>query len=154
MRDRVQLQLNRGEGRHALSKPIFFGNQGVFRTGDVDELMNNVNSLSVLSNRVLVWNTTHIAEIIASLESTAGERVPTDHGCLPCKVPGCWSVDATISTGPCRHTRYKRPRALTATSYNWEAGPPIGRDYRAGRRAGSRVVATTSVAAWSTGAPA
>jgi TnpA family transposase len=30
MRDRVQLQLNRGEGRHALSKRLFFGNDGVF----------------------------------------------------------------------------------------------------------------------------
>lgn len=76
MRDRVQLQLNRGEGRHALSKRILFGNQGVFRTGEVDELMNKVSALSVLSNAVLVWNTIRIAEIIASLEATSGQAVP------------------------------------------------------------------------------
>ena len=70
MRDRVQLQLNRGEGRHALSKRIFFGNQGVFRTGEVDELMNKVSALSVLSNAVLVWNNVRIAEmIVRSLEA-------------------------------------------------------------------------------------
>lgn len=78
MRDRVQLQLNRVEGRHALSKRIFFGNQGVFRTGEVDELMNKVSALSVLSNAVLAWNTIRIAEIIASLEATSGQPVPVE----------------------------------------------------------------------------
>jgi hypothetical protein len=75
MRDRVQLQLNRGEGRHALSKRIFFGNQAVFRTGEVEELMNKVSALSVLSNAVLVWNTIRIAEIIASLDAASDQPV-------------------------------------------------------------------------------
>jgi TnpA family transposase len=73
MRDRVQLQLNRGEGRHTLCKRISFGNQGVYRTGAVDELMNKVSALSVLSNAVLVWNTIHIAKIVKALETTAGQ---------------------------------------------------------------------------------
>jgi TnpA family transposase len=72
LRDRVQLQLNRGEGRHALSKRISFGNQGVYRTGDVDELMNKVSTLSVLSNAVLVWNTLRISEIVEALETASG----------------------------------------------------------------------------------
>jgi TnpA family transposase len=76
IRDRVQLQLNRGEGRHALSKRLFFGNDGVFRTGVVDELMNKVSALSVLSNAVLVWNTTRMAEIIAAVETASGHSVP------------------------------------------------------------------------------
>ncbi|HTP28531.1 MAG TPA: Tn3 family transposase [Anaeromyxobacteraceae bacterium] len=38
VRDRVHLQLNRRESRHALAKRIFFGNQGVCRSGDVDEI--------------------------------------------------------------------------------------------------------------------
>ncbi len=75
LRDRVQLQLNRGEGRHALSKRISFGNQGVYRTGDVDELMNKVSALSVLSNAVLVWNTIRIAEIVQALEAASGQPV-------------------------------------------------------------------------------
>ena len=76
--DRVQLQLNRGEGRHALSKRLFFGNDGVFRTGEVDELMNKVSALSVLSNAVLVWNTVKMAGIIAALEASSGKSIPTE----------------------------------------------------------------------------
>ncbi|HET8936910.1 MAG TPA: transposase [Polyangiales bacterium] len=76
MRDSVQLQLNRGEGRHALSKRLFFGNNGVFRTGEVDELMNKVSALSVLSNAVLVWNTARMTEIVAALETSAGQSIP------------------------------------------------------------------------------
>jgi hypothetical protein len=48
----------------------------VFRTGEVDELMNKVSALSVLSNAVLVWNTIRISEIITSLEATSGQAVP------------------------------------------------------------------------------
>lgn len=72
-RDRVQL--NRGEGRHTLCKRISFGNQGVDRTGDVDELMNKVSALSVLSNAVLVWNTIQITEIVRALEAASGQPV-------------------------------------------------------------------------------
>jgi TnpA family transposase len=78
LRDRIQLQLNRGEGRHALTKRLFFGNNGVFRTGEADELMNKVSALSVLSNAVLVWNTTRMAEIVGALEQTSGQKVAPD----------------------------------------------------------------------------
>jgi TnpA family transposase len=79
IRDRVQLQLNRGEGRHALSKRLFFGNDGVFRTGEVAELMNKVSALSVLSNAVLVWNTMRIAEIMAAVEADSGQSIPMEN---------------------------------------------------------------------------
>ena len=78
LRDRIQLQLNRGEGRHALTKRLFFGNNGVFRTGEADELMNKVSALSVLSNAVLVWNIRRMAEIVAALEQTSGQTVSSD----------------------------------------------------------------------------
>ena len=69
LRDRVHLQLNRGESRHELARRLFFANQGAFRSGDYEEIMNKVSALSVLSNAVLVWNTVRIAEIIGSLEA-------------------------------------------------------------------------------------
>jgi hypothetical protein len=56
----------------------FFGNDGVFRTGEADELMNKVSALSVLSNAVLIWNTTRMTEIVAALETTSGQKVPLD----------------------------------------------------------------------------
>ncbi|MBA2764510.1 MAG: Tn3 family transposase [Thermoleophilaceae bacterium] len=74
VRDRVQLQLNRGESRHALARRLFFANQGAFRSGDYEEIMNKVSALSLLSNAVLVWNTVRMAEIVRSLEE-AGQVV-------------------------------------------------------------------------------
>jgi TnpA family transposase len=38
IRDRVQLQLNRGESRHELARRLFFANQGAFRAGDYEEI--------------------------------------------------------------------------------------------------------------------
>jgi len=72
IRDRVQLQLNRGESRHELARRLFFANQGTFRTGDYEEIMNKVSALSVLSNAVLVWNTVRMTEILRALETTSG----------------------------------------------------------------------------------
>lgn len=40
VRDRVHLQLNRGESRHALARRLFFANQGAFRVGDYEAIMN------------------------------------------------------------------------------------------------------------------
>ena len=42
----MQLQLNRGEGRHQLARRLFFANQGAFQTGDYDEIMNKATCLS------------------------------------------------------------------------------------------------------------
>ena len=75
LRDRVQLQLNRGESRHSLARRVFFANQGAFRVGDYEEIMNKVSALALLSNAVLLWNTVRIAEVVASLESACGQSV-------------------------------------------------------------------------------
>ena len=74
LQQRVQLQLNRGESRHKLASWVFFANQGVFRTGDYEEIMNKVSALSLLSNAVLVWNTVQFTRIIEQLRQ-AGETV-------------------------------------------------------------------------------
>lgn len=47
----------------------------MFRTGEADELMNKVSALSVLSNAVLVWSTTRMAEIVGALETTFGQAI-------------------------------------------------------------------------------
>lgn len=60
LRARMQLQINRGEGRHQLARRLFFANQGAFQTGDCEEIMNKATCLSLLSNAVLVWNTVHM----------------------------------------------------------------------------------------------
>ncbi len=76
LRARMQLQLNRGEGRHQLARRLFFANQGAFQTGDYDEIMNKATCLSLLSNAVVVWNTVQMTQIIAQLR--ASEELITD----------------------------------------------------------------------------
>ena len=77
LRARMQLQVNRGEGRHQLARRLFFANQGAFQTGDYDEIMNKATCLSLLSNAVVVWNTVQMAQILAQLRA-AGETITDD----------------------------------------------------------------------------
>jgi TnpA family transposase len=67
LRHRVQRQLNRGEHRHSLARWIFFADQGEFRTGDYQEIMNKASCLSLVSNAILVWNTLQMARIVEAL---------------------------------------------------------------------------------------
>lgn len=69
LRARMQLQVNRGEGRHQLAKRLFFANQGAFQTGDYEEIMNKATCLSLLSNAALVWNTVQMSRIIEQLRA-------------------------------------------------------------------------------------
>ena len=52
------------------TKWLFFANQGAFRTGDYEEIMNKASCLSLLSNAVLVWNTVQIERIVGQLRAT------------------------------------------------------------------------------------
>lgn len=74
LRQAIQMQLNRGEFRHILAKWIFFANQGDFRSGDYEEIMNKASCLSLLSNAVLIWNTVHMSRIADQLRA-AGNSI-------------------------------------------------------------------------------
>jgi TnpA family transposase len=76
-RRRIQLQLNRGESRHALARWLFFGNRGEFRSGDYEDIMNKASCLSLLSNAVLAWNTMAIMKIVTQLRA-GGEAIADD----------------------------------------------------------------------------
>ena len=77
LRGRMQLQINRGEGRHQLARRLFFANQGAFQVGDYEEIMNKATCLSLLSNAVLVWNTVQMTRIIEQLRAS-GETITTE----------------------------------------------------------------------------
>jgi TnpA family transposase len=74
LRGAAGLQLNRGEHRQSLAKWLFFANQGEFREGDYEEIMNKASCLSLISNAVLVWNTIQIQKIVEELRA-AGHPV-------------------------------------------------------------------------------
>lgn len=78
LRDRIQLQLNRGENRHALARHLFFGRQGEFRKGDYEEVMNKASCLSLLSNAVAAWNIEAMGAIVRRLRES-GQEVPDEH---------------------------------------------------------------------------
>ena len=67
-------QLNRGEHRQSLGRWLFFANQGEFREGDYEEIMNKASCLSLISNAVLVWNTLQIQKIVEELRA-GGQQV-------------------------------------------------------------------------------
>ena len=74
LRGRMQLQVNRGEGRHQVARRLFFANQGAFQTGDYEEMMNKATCLSLLSNAALVWNTVQMSRIVDQLRAN-GETI-------------------------------------------------------------------------------
>ena len=74
LRAGMQLQVNRGEGRHQVDRRLFFANQGAFQTGDYEEIMNKATCLSVLSNAALVWNTVQLSRMIEQLRAS-GETI-------------------------------------------------------------------------------
>jgi TnpA family transposase len=61
----------------AFVRRLFFGNRGEFRSGDYQDIMNKASCLSLLSNAVLVWNTTAIMRIVTQLRA-AGETIPDE----------------------------------------------------------------------------
>lgn len=78
LRARMQLQLNRGEGRHQVARRLFFANQGAFQTGDYEEIMNKATCLSLLSNAAVVWNTVQMSRIIEQLRARGETITNTD----------------------------------------------------------------------------
>jgi len=74
LRGRMQLQVNRGEGRHQVARRLFFANQGAFQTGDYEEIMNKATCLSLLSNAALVWNTVQMSRTVDQLRAS-GETI-------------------------------------------------------------------------------
>jgi TnpA family transposase len=78
LRRMIQRQLNRGEARHALARWIFFANQGEFRVGDYEEIMNKASCLSLLSNAAVLWNTLQMARITQQLRDAGNEIADED----------------------------------------------------------------------------
>ena len=78
VRRRVQKQLCHGEQRHGLAGHVFFANHGVFKTGDLEEIMSKANCMSLLSNAIVVWNTVHIDRIIRELRQK-GHEISQEH---------------------------------------------------------------------------
>ncbi len=140
VRDRVHLQLNRSESRHELARRLFFANQGSFRTGDYEEIINKVSALTTLSNAVLVWNTVHFAHIVASLKSISGEAVTSEDLARVSPLANAH----VIPSGTYRFARAGRARAALTVLHVGGWDPWL---VAAGKKSPSLVEATPSVSA-------
>ena len=77
-RRRILVQLNRGEGRHAVARKICHGQRGEirkrYRQGQEDQL----SALGLVTNAVILWNTLYIEAALEQLRAEGYEIRPED----------------------------------------------------------------------------
>lgn len=77
-RRRIQIQLNRGEGRHAVARVLFHGQRGElrqrYRQGQEDQL----GALGLVVNIVALWNTWYMQDALNELRAQGGVIRPED----------------------------------------------------------------------------
>ncbi|MBV9026946.1 MAG: Tn3 family transposase [Streptomycetaceae bacterium] len=65
----IGVQLNIGEGRHALARKIFFGRLGELRHGYRDGMEDQLGALGMALNAVVFWNTLYTDAAVRELEA-------------------------------------------------------------------------------------
>ncbi len=60
-------QLNRGEGRHALARAIFYGKRGELRQSYREGQEDQLGSLGLVANIIILWNTLYMDAILDQL---------------------------------------------------------------------------------------
>jgi TnpA family transposase len=77
MQRQAQVSLNRGEAVNSLARALFFGRRGMFRDRALADQTHRASCLMILIAAIAVWNTTYLAEAVASLR-TEGEDIPDE----------------------------------------------------------------------------
>jgi len=77
-RRRVQVQLNRGESRHALARAVFFGRRGEIRQAYKPGQEDQLGALGMVVNAIALWNTLYLGEVVAALQRAAQPVDPGD----------------------------------------------------------------------------
>ena len=75
-RRRILVQLNRGEGRHALARAVFHDRKGELRQRYREGMGDQWGALGLMVNAVVLWNTRYLQQ---ALEQEAGETVTSDN---------------------------------------------------------------------------
>jgi TnpA family transposase len=77
-RRRIQTQLNRGEGRHGVSRHVFHGQRGElrqrYRQGQEDQL----GALGLVVNIIVLWNTWYMQDVLDERQRIGQEVRPED----------------------------------------------------------------------------
>lgn len=77
-RRRILTQLNRGEGRHAVARAICYGQRGENRKRYREGLEDQLGSLGLVTNAVVLWNTLYMQEALSHLRKS-GVTLEEEH---------------------------------------------------------------------------
>jgi len=77
-RRRILVQLNRGEGRHALARAIFHGKKGELRQRYREGMEDQLGALGLVVNAVVLWNTRYLQQALEQWQETKGILNPDD----------------------------------------------------------------------------
>jgi Tn3 transposase DDE domain len=77
-RRRILTQLNRGEGRHSLSRVVLHGQRGEIRQKYREGQEDQLGALGLVVNVIVLWNTCYMDAAVSKLQMTGAELKPED----------------------------------------------------------------------------
>ncbi len=77
-RRRILVQLNRGEGRHAVARAVFHGKKGELRQRYREGMEDQLGTLGLVVNAVVLWNTRYLQQALKEHQATEGAPEPGD----------------------------------------------------------------------------
>jgi TnpA family transposase len=77
-RRRILTQLNRGEGRHSLSRVVFHGQRGEIRQKYREGQEDQLGALGLVVNVIVLWNTCYMDAAVSKLQMAGAELKPED----------------------------------------------------------------------------
>lgn len=80
-------ELNKGEGRHALGRAVFFNRLGEIRDRSFENQRYRASGLNLLTAAIILWNTVYLAKAVEVLR---GQDVPVEDSLLPHVAPLGW----------------------------------------------------------------
>ncbi|GHF58271.1 TnpA family transposase [Deinococcus metalli] len=77
-RRRILVQLNRGEGRHAVARAVFHGRRGELRQRYREGMEVQLGALGLVVNALVLWNTRYLQHALTHRTQTQGPVAPAD----------------------------------------------------------------------------
>lgn len=77
-RRRILTQLNRGEGCHAVTRAICYGQRGEIRKRYSEGLEDQLGALGLVTNAVVLWNTLYMQEVLSWMHGNGDEAGDED----------------------------------------------------------------------------
>ncbi|MFZ3516112.1 transposase, partial [Vibrio harveyi] len=77
-RRRILIQLNRGEGRHAVARAVCYGQRGEIKKRYREEQEGQLGALGIVTNAIVLWNTLYMQEALDWMRSNNEEIIEDD----------------------------------------------------------------------------